>query len=200
MSQESGSAEGLAEEKAALRARMLAVRRSIPPDERARLGGVVTERLASVPEVGAARTVLVFSSFGSEIPTGSLIERLADSGRTVLLPFLVEGRMDAGRIAAGEPLAATEYGPAEPPHRVPVDPGVVDLAVVPGLAFDRQGHRLGYGGGHYDRYLGRLRRGVPLVGICFHDQIVETVPHGPHDERVDLVVTDREVMDCRGPG
>lgn len=200
MGQDSGPAELLAEKKAALRTRMRAVRRAIPPDERGRLGGLAAEWLASLGEVAAARIVLVFSSFGSEIPTGSLIERLAPSGRTVLLPFLVEGRMDAARIEAGEPLAATAYGPAEPPHRVPVDPASVDLAVVPGLAFDRQGHRLGYGGGHYDRYLGRLRPGVPRIGICFHEQLVEAVPHGTGDERVDVIVTDREIVDCRGTG
>jgi 5-formyltetrahydrofolate cyclo-ligase len=199
MGGETEQATALAEEKAALRARMRAVRQGIPEDERSQAGLRAADRLASLDELAPARTVLVFSSFGSEIPTESLIDRLATGGWTVLLPFLVEGRMDAARIEAGQPLAATEYGPAEPPHRLPVDPGTVDLAVVPGLAFDGEGHRLGYGGGHYDRYLRRLRPGVSRIGICFHDQIVEAVPHGPGDERVDLIVTDVEVVDCRRP-
>jgi 5-formyltetrahydrofolate cyclo-ligase len=114
----------------------------------------------------------------------------------VLLPYLEGGVMEAGSIAPGEALATTTYGPLEPPRRIAADPGSIDVMVLPGLAFDRRGHRLGYGGGHYDAYGARLRPGAARIGICFHEQLVEEVPHGPADLAVDAVVTDIEVVDC----
>jgi 5-formyltetrahydrofolate cyclo-ligase len=190
----------LAARKTELRARMRGLRRTIAPDERAALGHLVAARLAALPEIVGAKVVLLFSSFGSEVPTAPIIEQLAGAGRTVLLPYLEGGRMEAAAVDPGEVLAATEYGPGEPGRRVPADPRSIDAVVLPGLAFDGHGHRLGYGGGHYDRYVVRLRAEAVRVGICFHDQLIDEVPSGPGDERVHVVVTDREVVDCRQPG
>jgi 5-formyltetrahydrofolate cyclo-ligase len=192
--------ERLAARKADLRARMRDLRRAIAPDERAALGRLVADRLAALPEIDGARVFLLFSSFGSEVPTAPIIEQVAGAGRTILLPYLEGGRMAAAAVDPREVLVATAYGPGEPPRRVPMDPSSIDAVVLPGLAFDRHGHRLGYGGGHYDRYVGGLRAEALRVGICFHDQVVDEVPHGPGDERVHIVLTDREVVDCREPG
>ncbi len=194
------SAESLGEDKAALRAEMRSVRRSIPEADRGPLALEVRARLLSLPEIRGARTVLLFSSFGTEVPTDPIVEGLAEHGRRLLLPFLEKGRMGAAEFRAGEPLAVTDYGPREPASRTAIDPAAIDAVVVPGLAFDREGFRLGYGGGHYDRYLVDLRPDAARIGICFHRQIVARVPHGPADQRVDLVVTDREVFDCRPAG
>lgn len=186
----------VAAHKAALRDRMKAVRASIPEDERASLAGRVTERLFALPELAGARTVMVFSSFGSEIDTGEIAGRLLLEGRRVLLPFLQGRDMEAAELRPGEGPVRSAYGPKEPPDRAPVDSLEIDAVVVPGLAFDRDGYRVGYGGGHYDRYLVRLRPGTPRIGIAFHVQIVEAVPRAPGDEPVTLVVTDRETIRC----
>ena len=176
---------------------MRAVRRSIPPDERTVRGDRVAALVDGLPELEAAHSVLLFSSFGTEVPTGPLLERLRSRGRSVLLPYLAAEGMDAASIAPGEPLVATSYGPREPARRVAADPASIDIMILPGLAFDRRGHRLGYGGGHYDAYGSRLRADAVRIGICFHEQVVAKVPHGPGDGPVNLVVTDREVIDCR---
>ncbi|MGH2572406.1 MAG: 5-formyltetrahydrofolate cyclo-ligase [Actinomycetota bacterium] len=190
----------LERDKAALRARMRALRSSIPPGERGRLAGAVRDRLFELDAVRKARTILLFYSFGSEIPTKDMAQRLIGEGRRVLLPFLQGREMAVGELLAGEPLAATSYGPKEPVNRPPVDPGEVDLAIAPGLAFDRSGHRIGYGGGHYDRYLARLQDDATRVGIAYHVQLLAAVPHGPDDEPLDFVVTDRETIACRRRG
>jgi len=78
-------------------------------------------------------------------------------------------------------------------------PEDIDVAVVPGLAFDRRGHRVGYGGGFYDRFLGRLRPDALTVGICFSVQLVDEVPHGRGDRPVDLVVTEEGLNDESRP-
>ena len=189
--------EDLSERKAALRAQMRGTRAAIPPGERARLARAVEDRLFELPEMGRSHTVLLFSSFGSEVPTEAIRRRLAGEGRRVLLPFLRQGEMEAAEHRSGDELVTTAYGPKEPPDPVPLDPREVDVAIAPGLAFDRHGYRMGYGGGHYDRYLIRLGASATTVGIGFHVQLVEEVPHGPDDVPLHFVVTDLETVACR---
>jgi 5-formyltetrahydrofolate cyclo-ligase len=194
-----GSAQGnggVAERKAELRRRMRDARAAIAPNRREELARAVEEHLLRVDAVARAGTVLVFYSFGSEIPTQGLIERLSSMGKRVLLPFLDdERRMEAAALAPGEVAVASAYGPKEPPNRVGVHPGEVDVVIAPGLAFDRAGHRLGYGGGHYDRYLRRLRPRALRIGIAFSVQVVKEVPADWGDERVHMVVTEDGVLD-----
>ena len=154
----------------------------------------VEERVFSLPAVQNAATVMVFYSFGSEVPTRGIIRRLLEEGRRVLLPYMEGRTMEAAELRPGDPLATTAYGPKEPSRRVPVDPMEVDVVITPGLAFDRSGFRIGYGGGNYDRYLARLGAHATRVGIAFHPQVIGSVPHGPADEPVDVVVTDRETI------
>jgi 5-formyltetrahydrofolate cyclo-ligase len=73
----------------------------------------------------------------------------------------------------------------------------VTLVIMPGAAFDPKGNRLGYGGGYYDRLLSRLRRKIPLVALAYEEQLVDSLPAGPHDIRVHMIVTDRRVIHCR---
>ena len=188
--------DSLARRKA-LRARMKKLREAIPPEERTAAAGRIAERLFDLPALRAAKTVLLFSSFSSEVPTDAIARRLQEGNRRVLLPFVEGPDMEAAEHRPSDPLVATRYGPREPAERVPVEPGDIDLAVVPGLAFDRLGYRVGYGGGHYDRYLARLGPHALKVGIAFHAQLVPAVPHGREDEPIDLVVTDLETVDCR---
>ena len=185
-----------AERKAELRARLRTLRSGIAPDERLALGRAVQERLLALREYREAGTVLLFYSFGSEIPTAGIIQRSLDAGKRVFLPLLEAGEMVAAELKPGDSLAATTYGPKEPSNRVAVDPGEIGMVVAPGLGFDRAGYRLGYGGGHYDRYLTRLAGATPRLGIAFHQQLVDELPREPGDERLDLLVTDREVIVC----
>jgi 5-formyltetrahydrofolate cyclo-ligase len=184
--------------KARLRKEMIRLRASIPEHERSRLAELAEETLFGLPEVRSAGAILLFYSFGTEVATGGMASRLLGQGKRLLLPYLKDdGTMEAAEVRPGETLHPSGYGPAEPPSRVAVDPSDVDLVVAPGLAFDREGHRLGYGGGHYDRYLPRMTGGALRIGVAFSLQMVERVPVEPGDERVDIVVTDQEAFDAR---
>ena len=177
---------------------MRETREAIPPEDRIRLSAVVSDRLFALPEVRAARTISLFSSFGSEIDTSLMIGRAHAEGRRIVLPFLDRERMEVAEHGPADELVRSSYGAAEPLRRNAVDPGEVDAVALPGLAFDRKGRRLGYGGGFYDRWLSRLRPDAALIGICFASQLVERVPAGSSDVRVHVVVTDQEVIRVRG--
>ncbi len=97
----------------------------------------------------------------------------------------------------GSPMAATTFGAMEPSSGRVLDPGELDLVVVPGVAFDRSCNRVGYGGGFYDRLLGRMRQDTAAVAVAFALQVVPEVPSGPIDRRVDAVVTELDVIRCR---
>lgn len=194
-----GEEPRVAELKAVLRSEMRAARDAIPAEERLRLGEEVAERLFGLPAVTGTGTVLLFYSFGSEVPTARIIQRLIDTGHRVLLPYLDSSKMEAAELGPGDSLVTTAYGAKEPAKRVPVEPSEVTTVVAPGLAFDPRGYRLGYGAGHYDRYLSRLSRRATRIGIGFHNQVVPAVPHGPADQRLDMVVTDRETIVCDPP-
>ena len=175
------------ETKQQLRRRMRALRAAIP-DRAARAEAIAVAVLEQCTRLGAA-TVMAFVGVGNEPDTGPMINGLASAGRRVLLPRVV-----------GDEIVAVEHDPARAltigafgipsPSGDPVDPKEIDVVLVPGLAFTREGRRLGQGGGFYDRLLPHLRADCVTVGICFAEQIVDDLATEPHDRIVDLVVTD----------
>lgn len=176
---------------------MLAVRSAIPVDERARRAAAIEAGLFGLPQARGERAWLLYWAFGSEVPTRAIVARALAEGRTVALPVLRDDRLEAAVLDRLEATAPSGYGPNEPLGGRSLDAEEIGMVVVPGVAFDRRGHRLGRGGGHYDRFLRDLGSGPPRVAIAFHEQLVDGVPHEPLDEDVDLVVTDREVVACR---
>jgi 5-formyltetrahydrofolate cyclo-ligase len=189
--------EDLPERKTDLRREMRRLREALPLADRAERALRIERSLLALPAVREAETVLLFYAFGSEVPTRGLIRALHDREVRLLLPYLEDGTMEVAEALPGEPLTRTMYGPAEPGSRVPVSPEDIDVVIVPGLAFDREGHRLGYGGGHFDRYLTRVRPHADRVAPAFGFQVVAAVPHGPEDVPVHVVVTEAGVIDCR---
>jgi 5-formyltetrahydrofolate cyclo-ligase len=188
------SDEELREEKRAMRARMVALREAIPAPDRERMSEAAAERLFAVPALSSAMNVLAFAAFGSEIATAGVIRRLHAEGRRVLLPRLRDGEMAATEFLPGEELAPGSFGIGEPFGIDEARPEEIDAVIAPGLAFDRDGYRLGYGRGYFDRYMRRLRPDAVRLGLGFHVQMVERVPRGPGDEPLHAVVTDRETV------
>jgi 5-formyltetrahydrofolate cyclo-ligase len=189
----------LKRQKRALRREARARREGLSPGERERMSDEVAENVFALPAVADATTVMTFSSFGSEVDTGPIIERLERDGRRVALPR-VEGR-DIVAVAhrSGDPVRRTSFGALEPAGGEKVPPEEIDVVIVPGLAFDRSGHRVGYGRGFYDRFLAALRPDALTVGICFSVQLVDEVPQGRDDRPVDLVMTEHGLNGESGP-
>ena len=188
----------LKKQKASVRVQMTAIRDAMPQIDRDRKSALVAERL--VPLLEGRRTVMVFLSFRTEISTAPIAERLTAEGHELALPQIVrpvpEGPKEITPVAwtPGEPLVEAAFGIDLPADLRPIPEVDIDAVLIPGLAYDRSGYRIGYGGGFYDRFLPRLRPGVPRIGIGFHEQVVSEVPHGAIDERLDLLVTDAGVL------
>lgn len=145
-------------------------------------------RLAELSEYRAASTVMAFMGTARELDTDPLAARLAAEGRTLVLPRVVGDDLEAA--LPGETWATGAFGIREPTGPV-VDVAVIDLVVVPGVAFTAAGARLGHGKGYYDRFLSGLAgRGhrPAVVGVCFAEQLVDTLPLDPHDVVMDRVL------------
>jgi 5-formyltetrahydrofolate cyclo-ligase len=185
--------------KAALRRDALARRDAIPAAERAAAAQAIAARPFPI-DVPADALVSGFSAMKSEINPVPLMRRLADAGARLALP-VVAGRgkpLIMRAWAFGEPLDSGVWGIREPQRSAPeVDP---DILLVPLAAFDRDGNRIGYGAGYYDMTINRLRGLKPTlaIGLAFAAQEIPAVPFTPRDAKLDLVLTEREIIDCRG--
>lgn len=191
-------AHRLKQMKRSMRREMLARRDALPPDERAAKSLAIAERLLSLPEMQRARTVMVFSSFGSEVDTAPIIEHLADAGRRIVLPRIEAGEVLPVTYRPGDLVSETSFGVMEPSAGEVVDPRELDAILTPGVAFDRPGNRTGYGGGYYDRLFRLVRDDAPKIAVAFAIQVLDEVPSGRGDRRVDLIVTEDDVIRCSG--
>ena len=189
--------------KREVRRRVLAERDALTPDQCATLGVAVGERFLALPEVDAAAVVMAFWSFGSELPTEPLIDDLYRRGKTVVLPRIVEGELQARSYRPGDRVSETSFGAFEPAEGRVLDAAEIDVVAVPAVAFDRRGRRVGYGGGYYDRFLPRTGEHATRVGVGYALQLRpagQDLPAGHLDRPVDVVVTDRETVRCRPAG
>jgi 5-formyltetrahydrofolate cyclo-ligase len=187
--------------KKAMRARMLAARDALDPAARAAAARAIASRIAALPSFDGAVTVLATLPFGSEWNMRPLVQAALDRGKTVVLPRVdpAARSLVLHRIADLDADVVPGFGGIpEPAPRMPVvPPRAIDCVLVPGVAFDAAGRRLGYGGGYYDRLLPLLRHGVPRIGGAFELQIVDEVPAGAHDVAVDFVVTPGRTLAAR---
>jgi len=185
--------------KVVLRRDAIAGRDALPANARQAAAEAIAARPFPLP-LAPGVIVSGFMTFGNEINPLPLMRKLAGKGARLALP-VVAGRGKAlvmREWTFGAPLSAGVWGIREPtPEAAEVEP---DILLVPLLAFDRTGHRLGYGGGYYDRTIAELRERKPIValGVAYSAQEVPSVPVSPRDARLDLVLTEREVIDLRG--
>jgi 5-formyltetrahydrofolate cyclo-ligase len=188
----------LKKRKRDVRNRVLALRDAIAPQERERLSHLVAERFLALAEVADAEIVLAFWSFGSEVSTMPLLEGLHERGIRIALPRIVGAEIELRMWVPGDPMTPTAFGALEPANGEAVAPGEIDVVATPGVAFDRTGRRVGYGGGFYDRLIARLRSEAATVGIAFGMQLLEEdLPGGSFDLGVDSVVTESDTVRCR---
>jgi len=187
-----GQSPSLDQTKASVRAQALARRDALPPDARAQRALAIAERIArlSLPP-GPVAAYWPIRSEADPRPAGRL---LSDKGREIALPCVTGDHLVFRRWSEGDPLVCASLGLMEPsPDAAVLRPTVL---LVPLAAFDRRGHRIGYGRGFYDRALAALGP-VTTIGVAFATQEIPLIPDEPHDHPLDFVVTEQETIDTR---
>ncbi len=179
-----------------IRARRRSVRRAMPHAARVARSEAICRRVAELPEWQRAKTVLLFISMRTEVQTQELVALARAAGKRVAAPRMNETFDDLALVEWRTQDELEESGMMflQPPSGAPpVDASEVDFVLVPALAADARGHRIGYGKGFYDRLLPRLT-GARRVGVVFEFEQVAEVPERPGDERVNVLVTDTQTL------
>ena len=183
-----------AEDKARLRARLREQLSAAPDTQRTVEDNVLFSAFLSLPETAQAQTIFLFCGTGTEPDTARLFTPLLARGKRIVLPQMCPGRQMAVRqYCPDRPLIRHPFGILEPDEGCPlVEIEDIDLVLVPALCYDRQGFRLGMGGGYYDRWLTGYRG--PTVGLCREGLLQNTLPIEPHDRPVDVVITPTQII------
>jgi 5-formyltetrahydrofolate cyclo-ligase len=187
------------ERKRHIRRSILAARRRLSAAECLARSRRIWERVAALACYQRARVVLAYMAFDHEVLTDGLIRQATASGKQIVLPRVQTDRRDLALYGIEElqrDVAPGYRGILEPrPHSTQVvAPEALDLALVPGVAFDLRGGRLGFGVGFYDRLLSRLPRDTPTVGLAFDFQIIPRLPSQPHDIMLEAIVAESRVI------
>lgn len=184
--------------KSELRKKILAKRDLLSEEEINLKSLTIRENLWTLNEFTTAKNVFLFVNFRSEVRTIPIIEKCLEQEKKVILPFtdIKNKRLILYYVKRLNDLKEGAYGILEPNPDVNQRANVkdIDCAIVPGSAFDEKGGRMGYGGGFYDRLLPDLRIGVPKIAIAFELQIIDEVPMGYFDQKMDIIVTEQRII------
>ena len=176
--------------KTALRAQMLATRSGLPAEQRSEAARALRDAILELPQVEMAGTMAAYYSIGSEPATHSLLYALWKRGTYVLLPILqADGDLDWASYEGPDSLIPGPHGLLQPgePSRGPGAVARADVVLVPALAVDQAGNRLGRGGGGFDRALARVATQIPVIALLYDHELVDRVPAEPHDRPVSAV-------------
>ncbi len=187
-------------EKPTIRKEVLSLRDLLISEVRKAKDESIRMRLLTLPEFIAARTILLYASFRSEVDTFEIIKQSLLNKKTVVLP-----RVDVQNdglvlymIRSMDDLARGYFGILEPPaiEDRRVKAADIGLMIIPGVAFDEQCNRLGYGKGFYDKLLSR--KNAPAIALAYEEQVLKDIPADTHDIKMDKIITDKKIIHCHG--
>lgn len=187
-------------DKKTLRKEILKKRSELSKEEIIDYSNIISNKIYEMDVYKNAKRIMCFVSNGSEVETHPLLEQIIKDGKSVVVPITVSGTKEL-LVSDVYNLSELEIGfynievPKKEFTRI-VDPNTIDLILVPGVAFAKDGYRVGYGGGYYDRFLSKLSNPVPKIAIGFDLQIVDKVPTDKYDIPVDMVVTEKRIIHC----
>jgi len=182
-------------EKGIIRKRLISERSKISPDERQKKSELIMGRLTQLSDFSTDLTIMIYVSFVSEVITTGIITLALDEGKRIIVPVVDRDhhRLLLSEIRQYDELVPSTYGIMEPQQLRTVQPDQVELFILPGVAFDEKGVRLGYGGGYFDRLLSKTEEHQKLIGLAFELQVQKELPCSPHDIFMDMVITEDKV-------
>lgn len=184
--------------KAQLRDLCLARRATLTAAERGRMSAAIAGHAGAMPAFRDSPTVMLYMALPQEVQTAAILAEGRRQGKRVAVPVVKPYGLVAAELPAGElRFQPGPFGIPEPAVGTAVlSPEDINCVLVPGIAFDRRGARLGFGKGYYDRFLCRLPAATHVCGLAFSLQIVDHVPDMPHDVRMQSLVTEQGVLIC----
>jgi len=179
--------------KARLRRHMLSLRDKIDACKHEELSKIISQKLSSFNCIRDAKCIMAYFSFRGEVDLTYFFDYCRQHGKCICLPRVGgKGVMTAVEYTKECTLKPNRYGIPEPSGTRVIDKDIIDVKIVPSVAFDKHLHRLGYGGGYYDRFL--EDSGAVKIGVCFDFQVTDKLPRQKHDKEMDIVVTEQRTF------
>ena len=186
--------------KQKLREKYKLIREGMTPEERRKKDNGILQNLLTTTQYKTCKTLLCYVSTAQEVDTHALIEQALEDGKCVAVPYCIAGtrNMDFYLINSLNELSRRTFGVLEPNPECATKLMSFEnsICVLPGLAFDYYGYRLGYGGGYYDRFLSGVYHGITL-GVCYHSCTMPYLRHGHFDMPSLLIVTEQHVYSAK---
>ena len=184
--------------KNSIRKEVLKKRDDIPRKIKTDKNLIIKEKLFSLHEFINAEIIFFYASFRSEVATHTMIKESLEMGKRVMLPKVqIDGHMvKLYEIQDISELSPGHMGIPEPSftniYSLSIDQA--NIIIIPGVAFDYSGNRLGYGGGYYDMLLAQRKKKVPIIALAYEEQLVDEIPSEPHDVKIDMIITDKRMI------
>lgn len=179
-----------------LKDKMLEKRNSLPKEEILKKSMKIKSKLFNLEYYKKSKTAMFFVSFNSEVNTHDMIKNSLKN-KTVIVPKIVNNEIEPSVIIDFDSMIPSgKFGILEPMGLMKIAYKNIDLVLVPGIAFDKEGHRVGYGFGYYDKFLKKVPKAAK-IGLCFDFQVVDKLPREEHDVPVDLIVTEERIVECK---
>jgi 5-formyltetrahydrofolate cyclo-ligase len=155
----------------------------------------IIKKLIGLEEYNNAETIMLYISLDIEVDTREFIKNELLKGKSIVVPFVEDDDIQISKLENFENLTQGKFGVLEPMKKKKYN-GKVDLVIVPGVAFDSKGRRIGFGKGYYDKFLEKFRDSLK-IGLAFEEQIVDFVPAQEHDVAVDMIITEKRIIKCQ---
>ena len=166
-------------------------------ETKAKHDNIISKKVLDSKDIIRARTIFIFISFKSEVDTIPIIERLLEAGHSICVPRLEGNTMKAIRISSLDNLEDTRYA-KEPKVGEIVEADEIDTIIVPGVAFDRKGNRIGYGGGYYDKFMKKIRKDCRKIALAYELQLLESIIVDKWDIEIDSLITEKNIYIFKG--
>lgn len=175
---------------------ILEKRNSLARDKILEKSKKISEILFNLNQFKKSKTIMFFVSFNSEVNTHEMIKKTLGN-KNVVIPKVIQHEIEPSVIIDFDNLVPSgKFGILEPIEPMKIAYKNIDLVLVPGIAFDTECHRIGYGFGYYDKFLRKVPKAIK-IGLCFDFQIVDKIPREEHDVPVDFIVTEEKIINCR---
>ena len=204
--------------KSKLKSEIFEKRKALSKEEVKLKSDRIKERLYSLEDFQKAKNVLFYVSFNNEVDTTQIIQDFLEnsnninynknygknnkdkSNKKIIVPYIIKNNplLQLSELRSMDNLEPKTFGILEPKDGkiIKFDAGELDLVIVPGIAFDKRGHRVGYGRGHYDRLLEKLDKKIKKMALAFDFQLIDRVPEEKHDVPMDFIITENEIIKC----
>jgi 5-formyltetrahydrofolate cyclo-ligase len=188
------------ESKSKIRKRILNVRNNMSKEDVKKNSNAIMDKITSLDIYKHSKVVFIYMDFKNEVMTSNLIKRMLSEKKRVVIPYTdsINTVLIPSEITKESDLKQNSFGYFEPKSILPVNIEEIDLVIVPGVVFDMNLNRIGFGKGYYDKILNRLKPSAKKVALAHDFQVLEDIPAEEHDVKMDMIITEKNIYPFTG--